>query len=802
MKVSLNWLREYIDLPPGVEGELPDVLHSLGHEVESVDVLEPTFTGVVVGRVESIQPHPDADKIRLCRVTTGGEAEDVVCGAWNFEAGAVVPVAVPGAVIGGDFTIGQREIRGVTSNGMICSESELGLGDDHDGILVLDPETPIGTDFRELVDLPDVVFDVTITTNRPDVMSMIGLARELGAYYRLPVKLPETDHPTNDDAPRIAVRIDAPQVGQRFVARELKGISVSPSPVWLQQRLRRCGVRPISNIVDVTNYVMLELGQPLHAFDADEIAGRQIIVRRPVPGETLTTLDGVEHDLDPDDLVVADADRATSLAGVMGGADSEVSDATTAVLIEAAAWDPATVLFMAQRHEIRTEASARFERGVDPNLPPMVTARAARLMIELGGGTASAEVTDVYPTVAEPHTVMLSTSLCDRVLGVTLGAERISELLRLLGLEVAGGPEEFSVTVPTYRRDLARPIDLVEEVARLHGYNNFPETLPSGPAGGLSVAQRRERTLRSLLAGAGLSEAQNFSFHGQAELDKLRLPPDDPRRVSVSVKNPLREEESLMRTTLLPGLLNSARHNVSNGNSDVFLFEIGRVFLSGESSEFEGVPEQPRHLGFIAVGATAPDGVGSQRRPVDAYTATAAWKLVADRMGLDSAILRPAAIPGLHPVRSAEVVLDGAVIGSVGELVPSVAAAFDLEGRVAVGEVMLDPIVADRGRWELQPPSPYPKVKLDLAFDVSDAVTAADLLGAVRNASGVLLESVDVFDEYRGTGLADGRKSLAVRCAFRAQDRTLTDEEIAIIRKDIESAVSDVLDGRLRGGSS
>lgn len=802
MKVSLNWLREYIDLPEGVEQELPDVLHSLGHEVESVEVLEPTFSGVVVGRVESIQPHPDADKIRLCRVTTGGEPDDVVCGAWNFEAGAVVPVAVPGAVIGGDFTIGRREIRGVTSNGMICSESELGLGNDHDGILVLDPDTPIGADFRELVDLPDVVFDVTITTNRPDVMSMVGIARELGAYYRLPVKLPDTDHPTNDEAPRIAIRIDAPQVGQRFVARELQGVTVAPSPVWMQQRLRRCGVRPISNIVDVTNYVMLELGQPLHAFDADEIGGQQIVVRRPLPGETLTTLDGVEHDLDPDDLVVADADRATSLAGVMGGADSEVGDTTTSVLIEAAAWDPATVLFMAQRHDIRTEASARFERGVDPNLPPVATARAARLMTELGGGTASVEMTDVYPTETKPHTVILPVALCDRVLGVPLGADRIAELLSAFGLEVAAGPEELAVTVPTYRRDLFRAIDLVEEVARLHGYDNFPETLPSGPAGGLTIAQRRERILRSLLAGAGLSEAQNLSFHGRADLDKLRLPPGDPRRVSVSVRNPLREEESLMRTTLLPGLLNSARHNISNGNPDVFLFEIGRVFLSDESTEFSGVPEQPRHLGFIAVGATAPDGVGSQRRPVDAYTATAVWKLVADRMGLESATLRPAKVAGLHPVRSAEVVLDNVVIGAVGELVPSVAAAFDLDGRVAVGEVLLDPIVADRGRWELEPPSPYPKVKLDLAFDLSETVTAADLIACVRSASGELLEELEVFDEYRGAGVTEGRKSLAVRCAFRAHDRTLTDDEIAIIRKDVEAAVSDRLGGVLRGGSS
>lgn len=781
MKVSLRWMKDYLELPTEDPVELADVFASLGHEVEGFEVLTPSFRGVVVGRVEEVRPHPDADRIRVCVVDAGEGPTQIVCGAWNFEAGAVVPVAVPGATLdGGNFTIEQRPIRGVVSHGMICSSRELGLGDDHEGIMVLDPSLPLGTDLVNHVELPDVVFDLSITPNRPDAMSMIGLARDLSAHFRVPIKMPDTSDPGGAGTVGVRVTI-ADDRCVRFTARQVEGVDVGPSPHWMQQRLARAGMRAISNVVDISNYVMLELGQPTHAFDLDRVREGEIVVRAAFPGESLRTLDGIDRVLDPSHLVVADAEAASSLAGTMGGEGSEVSADTTSVLVEVAAWDAPTVMKMSRGLDLRSEASARFERGVDPNLPPAANHRMCRLLVELAGGRIVGDLMDEYPQPVAPWTVELAPAEVARTLGPGVAVPEMVDLLRRLRFEVVEG-DPLIVTVPTFRPDVHRAIDLVEEIARLRGYGSFESTLPAGAGGGLGPEQRRERRLRTILLGAGLGEAQTFSFHGADALARMGLPAEDRRREAIRVRNPLREEESLLRTTLLPGLLGSARYNLSHGNGNVSLFEIGRVFFNEPSPELGQVPDQPMRVGFVMVGRTDVGSVHQPSNRVDFFHSTAVVRLLAEQMQLGKCEFLPVDHPPLHPARGAVVRVDGVAVGYVGELHPRVARSWELPGRVAVGELELAPLVADRGLWQFAEPSVYPPSDFDLAFEVPGEMTAAALMAVVEEGAGPLLEFISIFDEFTGGTLGAGHKSLAFRLRLRAADRTLTGEEVAVAR--------------------
>ncbi|MGH8927610.1 MAG: phenylalanine--tRNA ligase subunit beta, partial [Acidimicrobiia bacterium] len=674
----MRWLADYIDLPTQDPEELAGVFASLGFEVEELSTIEADWSDVFVGRVDEIAPHPNADKVRLCKVNLGRDLYDVVCGAWNFETGAKVAFALPGAKLAGGMEIGRREIRGVASAGMICSERELGIGDDHTGILVLDPDSPVGVPLNELVALPDVVFDLAITPNRPDAMSMVGMARELSAYYQVPYALPMTEPHTVPGEAGVTVTIEDPSGCLRFVAREVRGTRIGPSPFWLRQRLRTAGIRPISNVVDVTNYVMMELGQPLHAFDLDKVEGGKIIVRRAQPGEQLTTLDGVTRSLVGDDLVVADVARPSGLAGTMGGEDSEVNPSTTRVLIEAAAWDPPTVMFMSRRHGLRSEASARFERGVDPNLPPIAAARAARLMVELTGAEALEGWVDEVAVPRAPEVISLPLSDVARVLGPELPLDQVAPLLTRLQLMVQGD-DPLQVEIPTFRPDLTRPIDLVEEVARLWGIDRFSETVPIGPGGGWRIEQRRHRTLRQLLTGCGISQAVNLAFQGPHDLEAFAYPADHEARLTIRVKNPLNAELASLRTSLIPGLLRSIRNNLARGNASVALFETGRVFIGRPWDEDQRVPAQPERLGFAITGVFGPVGLDGEGRSADVFTATAIWRVIADGLGLGSFELTPASISGYHPGRTAQLLLKDRVIGHIGEIHPVTAGAYDIE---------------------------------------------------------------------------------------------------------------------------
>ncbi len=796
MKVPIGWLADFIDLPTRDPHELERILVSLGHEVEGIQEFGPSFEGVVVGRVKEVRPHPDADRIRFCRVDDGTVTRDVVCGAWNFEAGAVIAYARAGSRLGTNMDqpleVGSRKIRGIVSRGMIASARELGLGDDHDGIMVLNElgaatEDDLGRPLEEVIGLRDVVLDVSITTNRGDCMGIRGLARELAAYWQVPLRDISPSFPTGPETSAFEISISDVEACPRFVAHQVDDVRIGPSPLWMQLRLLAIGQRPISNVVDVSNYVMWELGHPIHTFDADTISGRKVIIRRAEEGEKLETLDGVERALQAGDILVTDPSGPIALAGVMGGAFTEVSETTTSVLVEAANWHPPSILATSWRLGLRSEASARFERGVDPNLSALATARTVELVALTSGGVPRSRAVDCYPIPRRPWTVNLTARDVSRLLGPAPSFGDALSLLERLGFRMDRDGRSARVTVPTHRADITRPADLVEEIARLHGYDRFPDLVRHGRRGGLTPEQLAVRRLREALVGAGLTEAQTLSFIGQDDLDALGLPREDSRRVTIRVKNPLREEEAILRTTLLPGLMGAMSRNAARGLKSVRLFETGRVFTTRDDPEDPRIPFQPFHLAMVLFGPG-----------VDVFAATGLVDLLA-RVADRRLELRQESLPGLHPGRGAVVTCGANDIGMVGELHPAAVRKFGLEGRVAVAEIGLGPLVSGSPSWVLEDVSAYPPMVFDLAFLLADTVPAGRLLEEVERSAGRHLESVELFDEFKGGSIPDYHRSLAVRITLRAMDHTISDGEAAPIGRGIAAAVADRLGGVLRG---
>ncbi|MFV1960469.1 MAG: phenylalanine--tRNA ligase subunit beta [Acidimicrobiia bacterium] len=778
MRVPLIWLQEFIDLPTTDVGELSYAFDMLGLTVENVEMLRPGWSDVLVGQVLEIAPHPDADKIRVCQVDTGSGPSQIICGAWNFEAGAIVPVAAPGAVLPGDFEIGLRSIRGVESNGMICSEQELGIGDDHAGILVLDGDPKIGTPFADYVELPDVVFDLEITPNRSDAMSILGVARDLAAHFDVGHRIPDIQMITVDGSTDISIRVDDPVGCRRFTAREITDVTVGPSPFNVRHRLHKIGVRSISNVVDVTNYVMFELGHPLHAFDADSIVGARLVVKRASENETLVTLYNEERVLTPEDLIIYDDDGPTSMSGTMGGARSEVSETTTRVLMEAASWDPPTIMFMSRRHDLRSEASTRFERGVDPNLSHIANQRASAMVAALTGGEILDGGIDVISTPTAPAVVDLRLSDVERLLGSGFTESGVSAILTRLGMEVDGF-DPMVVTVPTYRPDVTRPADLVEEVARIHGFDNFEATLPSGPSGGLTPEQHRQRILQTALIGAGLHQAVNLPFISVEDLAHLRS--EFAESDLLTVKNPLRDEESKLRPTMLPGLLDALRYNLSRGAGSVGLFEIGKVFSSAPDEDDPRLPAQPDRVAWAAVGEIGTHTLGGASIKADGAVSLALWRRLAKSLGLADVEVRPSSASGFHPGRTAEILLAGVPVGHVGELSPRTGRAFEISNRVAVAELDLAPLLRPVTPVEAKTPSVFPFIEFDLSFLVEASQNVSELLAAMRGAGGGLVETERVFDEFVSSDLGE-KKAVAIRYRLRASDRTLTNDDAGPIR--------------------
>ncbi|MFF8944006.1 phenylalanine--tRNA ligase subunit beta [Streptomyces sp. NPDC014864] len=820
MRVPLSWLREYVDLPATESGrDVQAKLISAGLEVETVEQLGADLKGpLVVGQVLTIEELEGFKKpIRFCTVDVGqangtGEPQEIVCGARNFAVGDKVVVVLPGAVLPGGFAISARKTYGKTSHGMICSSDELGMGDDGThGIIVLPPETEVGKDAIELLELVDEVLDIAVTANRGDCLSIRGVARETAIAYGLPLRDPALIDVPAPNAFGYPVQVSEPFGCDRFTARTVTGLSPEArSPIWLQRRLQKVGMRPISLAVDVTNYVMMELGQPLHAYDRKLIQGT-IGVRRAAEGEKLATLDGVERTLHAEDLVITDERGPIGLAGVMGGADTEIADhedvenATTEVVIEAAHFDAVSIARTARRHKLSSEASRRFERGVDPQAASAAAQRTVDLLVLLAGGTAEAGVTEVVAATA-PGTITVPADHPDKVAGVVYGRETVVRRLQEIGCDVYG-QDELVVTVPSWRPDLTDPNDLAEEVIRLEGYENLPSTLPKPPSGrGLTHRQRLHRRIGRALAGAGYVEALNYPFVAEQVFDQFGLAADDPARRVVRLTNPLNDEEPALRTTLLPGLLGALRRNVGRGSHDLALFETGLVFrprdeqrtgvhlpvdrrpTDKEIAELDAaLPEQPRHVAVVLTGAREQAGWWGRGRPADWADAVEAARSVAVEAGAEL-VVRKGQYGPWHPGRCAELVVavDGTerVVGHAGELHPRVVKALGLPERTSAMEVNLD-VLEQVGDDTPQAPSisTFPVATQDVALVVDRPVPHAEVEAALREGAGELLESIRLFDVYENDEqLGEGRKSLAYALRFRAADRTLTVDEASAAR--------------------
>ncbi|RAX24052.1 MULTISPECIES: phenylalanine--tRNA ligase subunit beta [unclassified Actinomyces] len=880
--VPIEWLREHVDVPVGTTAaELAADLVKVGLEEERI--VPPAVTGpLVVGRVltREAKEQKNGKIINYCRVDvgqyndapgTGKEPSElpsrgIVCGAHNFEAGDHVVVSLPGAVLPGDFAIAARKTYGHISDGMICSERELGLGDDHSGIIVLErwlaahgrdgePVPAPGSDAIGLLGLGEEVLEINITPDRGYCFSMRGVAREYshatGAAFTDPAdatnpeRFPQGIAPAGADGFPVHFAEDtAPIHGRpgvdRYVARVVRGIDPSAaSPKWMQDRLIAAGMRPISLAVDVTNYVMLDLGQPLHAFDLNKLAA-PIVVRRARPGETLAFLDEVTRNLDGEDLLITDSpsgegSRPLVLAGVFGGAETEIDAETTDVLIEAAHFDPVSIARSARRHKLPTESSKRNERGVDTELAPVAAQRAVDLLVQYGGGTADAVATDVNRTVA-PQPITIRADAAQRLTGVAYGTARVTELLRAIGctVESAGtavdGVELLAVTPPTWRPDLVGAAHFAEEVARLDGYDNIASIVPVAPAGtGLTFRQRARRDVVRALADAGLTQVLSYPFIGDVH-DRLELPADDPRRVAVRLANPLADDAPLLRTSVLDSLLEVARRNVSRGLEDVAVFEVGSVThpagtvpapipgVDHRPSDAEiaalnaGIPAQPTHVGVVLAGDRERAGVLGTGRPWDWADAIALVRTVAGALGVDVEVGAPQTpYAPWHPGRTAEVrlpavrqgreLVPGALIAHAGELHPRIARNIGLPPRACAIELDLEPLLAaaaDAGVLQVRPVSTFPAAKEDVALVVDESVTAAAVEQVVREAAGDLADEVRLFDVFRGPQLGEGRKSLAFSLRLRAADRTLTAEETAAVRKRVVKRAAKRLGAQLR----
>ncbi|HEV2754832.1 MAG TPA: phenylalanine--tRNA ligase subunit beta [Actinomycetota bacterium] len=794
MRVSLNWLREFVDADVPL-ATLKEMLDLSGTKVDKVHNPGEGIEGVIVAEVQEIDAHPNADNLSMVVVSTGDGSQRVVCGATNFAVGDKVALARVGAQLPG-MTITERRIRGEISAGMLCSASELGVAKDHSGLLILPPDAAPGDDVVQTLGLKDSILELEITPNRPDCMSVYGVAREVAALTGAELKPPRVDlTPDESLASPVTVEIQDAAGCPRYLARYLAGVTIGPSPQWMTARLVASGVRPVSNVVDVTNYVLMELGQPLHAFDATHVDGAAIVVRRARDGETLRTLDGVDRTLHPDDLLIADRAHALAIAGVMGGEGSEVSDSTNEVILESAYFDHASIAYSSRRHGLRTEASARFERGADPEAVPLAAARAAALIAEVAGARVSPAEADEYPAPVERPSIVLRPHRTPQVLGVDVPADRQVKHLQSIGIEAVAAEDGIHAVVPTWRPDLTREIDLVEEVVRLHGIDRVPSTLPPGRAGALTETQRFDRRLRRTLATLGLREAWTESFIGPKELDDLGLAGDHPARSLVRLMNPMAEEKPGLRTTLLPGLLRSAAHNAAHRAEDIALFEVARVY---EPSD-EDLPLEADVLAAVLSGRRRPQTWRGPAEPWDFFSAKGVLEALLRSLGLPAPVFAPAGGMPFHPTRSATVAVGGATAGAFGEVHPDVCDRFDVyEGTVAF-ELSLAPLLAALPpRVKIEELPRFPALLIDLAVVVDDEVPAETVTEIVRAAGAPDVTSARLFDLYRGEQLPPGRKSLAFALEIRAADRTLTDEEALTVRDRIVAALAERVGAELR----
>ena len=812
----MKWLSELTDVNLSVP-ELVDRLDLTGTAVDGVETIGEALEGVVVGRIDSKERHPEADKLWVTSVDVGTEVPlTIVCGAQNFDAGDKVPVALVGATLPNGMTIKKAKLRGVPSEGMNCSATELGIGSDASGLLILPADAPVGMPFAQYRGMADTVIELEVTPNRPDCLSMAGVAREIAAItatsYRHPGGSPaEQGSPV---AESVRVEISDPDLCPRYTARLIRNVRIGPSPDWLAERVAAAGARPISNVVDITNYVMFELGQPLHAFDASTITadpeGRaHIIVRGALPGDCLTTLDGQQRSLKPGMILITDATGPIALGGVMGGENTEVGETTVDILLEAASFEPTSISRTSRSLGLTSEASSRFEKGVDPNGCVAALGRAAQLMADLAGGEVAPGIIDVYPRPASPVTLTLRLERVNAILGTTLTAEEVASILTSLELRVSGGPSTFEVQVPSFRPDLVREIDLVEEVLRVWGMARVQPTLPGGREriGGLTGSQRLVERIGATMRAAGLNETMTYAFCDPEDLVRIRrvLPADE---LLVELINPMSEEQAVLRRTLLPGLLRSVSSNQRRGVANVHLYEIGSVFWTATGRKS---PKERTVVAGVLTGRWSEpswsDHRGKDEAPgaalrsemLNFFDGKGVLEALAIELGFPRFTVREADHEWLQPGRAADVIVNGDVVGWLGEVHPLALRAFEADGPVVAFELLVEPLIKGARPKKYVEIARFPAIEIDIALVVDEATAAGRVEQAIVSAGGKLLEGASLFDVYRGPGVPDGKKSLAFSLRYRASDRTLTDDEVLPQHERLLRKVAGAVGAELRG---
>ncbi len=796
MKVSLNWLKDYVNINIDTN-EFADKMTMSGSMVENVDVLGNDIKNVVVGHIESIKQHPDADKLVICQINVGNEKLQIVTGATNISEGDYIPVAVHGAVLPGGVKIKKGKLRGEVSEGMLCSADELGIPKAvipekfKDGIWILDKDYPLGADVTEVLRLKDEVIEFEITSNRPDCLSVIGMARETAATLGENVNYPviEVKEIEEKAENHISVEIEDVEGCTRYVARVIKNVKIASSPQWMQQRLISSGVRPINNIVDITNYVMLEYGQPLHAFDLSIIEGNKIVVKKAKEDEVFTTLDGVERKLQSSMTMIADTTKSLAIAGVMGGQESEVTENAKTILLESAHFNTNTTRQTSKKLALRTEASARYEKGVDPNIARIAADRACQLIVELGAGEVLEGAVDVYPNKVNPYSTTIRPEKINSLLGIALSNEEMINIFKRLEIGAKDLNDMIEVTAPTYRMDLVMEADFAEEVARIYGYDKIPPTMVKGniAVGGKPERQIKQDAVRNILNSMGFNETLTYSFVSPKTLDMINISEDSIKRNVIKLLNPLGDETSVMRTSLLPNILEVAARNSNRKVEDFRAFEIGQIFIQ----KVEESKELPFEIPNLVIALYGKE---------DFFTLKGVVEAVLDGLGIkEYEFVVEKNHPTYHPGRCANITVGDRVLGTIGELHPVVIENYDLNQRCYCGELdfsILEELINMERIYEPLPK--YPAITRDFAVVVKDSVLVKEIEDIIKAQGGKLLESFKLFDVYQGNQIKEGFKSVAYTITYRNRERTLTDEEVNIAHNRILSEINEKLDGALR----
>ncbi|WP_312422955.1 phenylalanine--tRNA ligase subunit beta [Anaerospora hongkongensis] len=808
MHASIKWLNDYVSITEAPE-ILADQLTMAGIPVASVDSLGQNIQNVVTGKVIEVNPHPAADRLSVCKINIGENKVTIVTGATNVRAGQIVPVALEGARLPSGKAIEAAELRGVMSQGMLCSAEELNLDakiiapELREGIYILPAETAVGIDIQTALGLDDTVLEFELTPNRADCFSVIGLAREVAVLTNTTVKktmLALQEQGESKASALATVTITEPALCSRFAARILQNVKVAPSPVWMQHRLQAAGMRPINNIVDVTNFVMLEMGQPMHAYDYSLLARHSITVRKANPGEKLTTLDGVKRELHPETLVIADAVQAVGIAGVMGGLATEVTAATQTVLLEAAAFQGASVRRSSRALGLRSEASGRFERGVDTANITRALDRAAKLLEDMGACKVCPGIIDNYPGITLPRQVVFTAKQINAFLGTEIPQATMVDILRRLEFELDVQGERITVTVPTWRSDVTGPADISEEVARIYGYNKVPTTTPSGrmTRGSQSYTQSIADRLKSSLAGIGFTETISFSFMHPNTLAKLNYTGDSHLYQGIEIRNPITDEFPWLRTTLLGGIMDVLVRNLSRKNEDLKIFELGAVYQP-EQLPLQDLPNEPLMLCGALCGRRTEVAWNQPQQAVDFYDAKGAVEELLANLGITQYTVKAGEHPSLHPGKTAIFTIGDETVATVGELHPKVQAAFGINRKVYVFEIPVKAVVNQTrliGKYEQLPK--FPAIARDLALVLPVSVPASQVTDVIVENGGSLLADVKLFDVYTGEQVPDGYRSLAYSLVFRAVDRTLTDAEVETHHKNILVHLEKTLSAKLR----